>query len=159
MFAEAATEPSRVLEPRSISGQPRQSKTLSKSHLNYVVADSKWESAAAFHLDQHPRVAAFVKNQGLGFAIPYLHGGGLHEYIPDFLVRVDNGRMLILEAEGGRDEKAEIKVQAAERWVAAVNADGRHGEWSYAICRDPNRIPDAIAQTAGDTAFAARRTS
>src|SRR5205809_767817 len=29
---------------------------------------------------------------------------------------------LVLEAKGGRDEKADIKVQAAERWVAAVNA-------------------------------------
>jgi type III restriction enzyme len=34
-----------------------------------VVQDSKWEQSAAYHLDTHPRVVAFVKNQGLGFAI------------------------------------------------------------------------------------------
>jgi type III restriction enzyme len=112
-----------------------------KSHLNYVVADSKWENSAAYHLDQHPRVAAFVKNQGLGFAIPYLHAGGGHEYIPDFLVRLDNGVTLILEAKGGRDEKSDVKEQAARRWVAAVNADGRYGEWLYAISRNMNEIP------------------
>jgi type III restriction enzyme len=55
------------------------------------VLGSKWESSAAFHLEQHPRVAAFVKNDGLGFTIPYLSGGGQHEYVPDFLVRLDNG--------------------------------------------------------------------
>src|SRR5262249_34545973 len=88
-----------------------------RSHVNLVVIDSKWEGSAAFHLDHHPHVAAFVKNQGLGFSIPYLHGAGLHEYIPDFLVRLDNGVTLILETKGGRDEKAEVKVQAAERWV------------------------------------------
>jgi type III restriction enzyme len=121
---------------------------ITKSHLNYVVIDSKWEGSAAFHLDAHRRVAAFVKNQGLGFAIPYLHAGGMHEYVPDFLVRLDNGVTLILEVKGGRDEKADVKVQAAERWVAAVNADGRHGEWRYAICRDMNKLPSAIEEAA-----------
>ena len=44
-----------------------------KSHLNYVVADTKvWEQAAAYVIDTHPGVAAFVKNAGLGFSIPSL---------------------------------------------------------------------------------------
>ncbi len=115
-----------------------------KSHLNCVVVDSTWEGSAAYHLDKHERVASFVKNQGLGFAIPYLHGGGRHDYIPDFLVRLTNGVTLILELKGGRDALADVKVQAAERWVAAVNADGRHGEWRYAICRDMNLVPQVI---------------
>ena len=29
---------------------------VQKSHLNYVVQDSKWEQSAAYHLDNHPRV-------------------------------------------------------------------------------------------------------
>ncbi len=116
-------------------------KDVVKSHLNYVVADSKWENSAAYHLEAHPRVIAFVKNQGLGFAIRYLHAGGGHEYIPDFLVRLDNGVTLILETKGGRDEKAEVKEQTAQRWVAAVNADGRYGEWRYVVSRDMNAIP------------------
>jgi type III restriction enzyme len=125
-----------------------------KSHVNLVVIDSKWESSAAFHLDQHLRVSAFVKNQGLGFTIPYLHAAGLHEYIPDFLVRLDNGVTLILETKGGRDEKADVKVQAAERWVAAVNADGQHGTWRYVICRDMNVIPDVIDRITSEMANA-----
>ena len=124
-------------------------KDIVKSHLNYVVADSKWENSAAYHLDAHPRVAAFAKNQGLGFAIPYLHAGGGHEYIPDFLVRLDNGVTLVLETKGGRDEKAEVKEQAAQRWAAAVNADGRYGEWRYAVCRDMNAIPSLLDEVAG----------
>jgi type III restriction enzyme len=117
---------------------------VAKSHLNYVVLDSKWESSAAYHLEAHPRVVAFAKNQGLGFGIPYLHAAGSHEYVPDFLVRLDDGVTLVLETKGGRDEKADVKEQAAERWVAAVNADGRHGEWRYAICRDMNLVPQVL---------------
>jgi type III restriction enzyme len=125
-------------------------KDVAKSHLNYVVLDSKWESSAAYHLETHPRVVAFAKNQGLGFAIPYLHAGGGHEYVPDFLVRLDNGVTLVLEPKGGRDEKADVKAQAAERWVAAVNADGRYGEWRYAMCREMNLVPEVIDRAAAD---------
>jgi len=118
-------------------------KEVKKSHLNYVVSDSKWEQSAAYHLDNHARVAAFVKNQALGFTIPYLHAGGAHEYVPDFIARLDNGVQLILEPKG-YDELEQVKAQAAERWVAAVNADGRFGEWRYAVSRDMNAIPSLL---------------
>jgi type III restriction enzyme len=123
-------------------------KEITKSHLNYVVSDSKWEQSAAYHLDQHRHVVAFVKNQSLGFAIPYLHGGGAHEYVPDFIVRLDNGVHLILEPKG-HDELKDVKGQAAERWVAAVNADGRYGEWRYAQCNNMNEVPALINRHTG----------
>jgi type III restriction enzyme len=58
-------------------------------HLNYVVPDTKkWEQQAAYYLDTHPMVDAFVKNAGLAFAIPYLYNGQPHDYMPDFIVRL-----------------------------------------------------------------------
>jgi type III restriction enzyme len=113
-----------------------------KCHINYVVADTKvWEQSAAYVIDTHKRVEAFVKNAGLGFAIPYLHNGQPHDYIPDFLIRMkgDPTVHLILETKG-YDELAEIKAQAAERWVNAVNADGRFGIWRYAMARKPAEV-------------------
>jgi type III restriction enzyme len=74
-----------------------------KSHLNYVIADTRrWEEQAAYYLDTSPHVDAFVKNQGLDFAIPYLHNGQAHDYIPDFLIRLkaDPPVHLILETKG-----------------------------------------------------------
>src|SRR2546422_8563803 len=38
--------------------------------------------------DALPILVSFAKNAGLGFAIPYLHNGQVHDYVPDFLVRV-----------------------------------------------------------------------
>jgi len=122
-------------------------KEIEKSHLNFVVQDSKWEQSAAYHLDTHPRVAAFVKNQGLGFAIPYLHNGQPHNYVPDFIVRLDNGVHLILETKG-HDLLEDVKKQAAERWVRAVNADGSYGEWQYAISHAMNEVPRVIDEFA-----------
>jgi type III restriction enzyme len=114
------------------------------SHLNYVVMDtSRWEQSASYYIDTHRRVAAFVKNQGLGFAIPYLHNGQPHDYIPDFIARLVNGITLILETKG-YDDLAEVKVAAARRWVDAVNAEGSFGVWDYAIAFNPNDVPDLI---------------
>ena len=115
-------------------------KEVSRSHLNYVVQDSKWEQSAAYHLDGSPHVVSFVKNQGLGFAIPYLHAGGDHEYIPDFLVKLANGLTVILETKG-HDPLEEVKAQAAERWVTAVNASRDHGTWRYVLTHNMNEIP------------------
>ena len=113
-----------------------------KSHVNYVVADTEfWEQSAAYTIDNHPTVEAFVKNAGLGFTIPYLHNGQMHDYIPDFIIRFksESPRHLILEVKG-YDERAEIKAQAAQRWVDAVNADGRFGIWRYAMARRPEEV-------------------
>lgn len=54
---------------------------VTRSHVNLVIADTRqWEQAAAFILDTHPRVEAFVKNADLGFGIPYLNNGQMHDY-------------------------------------------------------------------------------
>jgi type III restriction enzyme len=115
-------------------------------HLNYVVADTqKWEQSAAYHIDTHPAVAAFVKNAGLGFAIPYLHNGQDHDYYPDFLIRLKCAGLfhLILETKG-YDPLEEVKRAAAERWVAAVNADGSYGHWQYAVAKKVAEIKELI---------------
>jgi len=46
-----------------------------KCHVNYVVGDSEWELQFARAVEQHPRVVRYVKNQGLGFEVPYKVGG------------------------------------------------------------------------------------
>jgi type III restriction enzyme len=117
-----------------------------KSHLNYVVADTqKWEQQAAYILDTHETVEAFVKNAGLGFAIPYVHNGQPHDYIPDFIVRLQGGGHLVLETKGF-DDLAEVKAAAAERWVAAVNADGQFGQWRYAMARKVHEVRQVLAR-------------
>jgi type III restriction enzyme len=126
-------------------------KEVEKSHLNYVVQDSKWEQSAAYHLDADPSVVAFVKNQGLGFAIPYLHNGQQHNYVPDFIVKLKNGLNLILETKG-HDDLEDVKAQAAGRWVRAVNADGSYGEWRYAVSRNMNEIPAVLDRLSSSVA-------
>ncbi|MCY4611005.1 MAG: DEAD/DEAH box helicase family protein [Gammaproteobacteria bacterium] len=118
-----------------------------KSHINAVVPDSGLERKAAYCLDNHPKVLAFAKNEGMGFGIPYFHNGEMHDYIPDFLVRLkctDAELILILETKLFYDDLKEIKRAAAERWVGAVNADDRHGRWCYRMVEEVSEINDSI---------------
>jgi type III restriction enzyme len=117
-----------------------------KSHVNYVVADTaKWEQQAAYIIDTHPSVDAFVKNAGMGFAIPYIHNGQPHDYVPDFIVRLktDSHTHLIVETKGF-DDLADVKTAATHRWVAAVNADGRMGTWHYVVARKVDDVRRAL---------------
>jgi type III restriction enzyme len=123
-----------------------------KSHLNYVVADTKqWEQSAAYYLDTSERVDAFVKNSGLGFAIPYLHNGQMHDYVPDFIVRLKGEPVVhvVLETKG-YDPLEEVKRAAAERWVAAVTADGTYGTWRYALVKKLADIETILGRVVGD---------
>lgn len=119
------------------------------SHLNYMVAETKqWEQSAAYTIDTHPQVEAFVKNTGLGFAIPYIHNGQPHDYLPDFIIRLKGEpvRHLVLETKGF-DPLTEVKAQAARRWVEAVNAEGSFGQWLYAVARKPEEVGKKISET------------
>ena len=132
----------------------RDVRAVIKSHLNYVVADTaKWEQTAAYYLDHHPQVDAFAKNAGLGFAIPYLHNGQPHDYVPDYVIRLrgDSPRHLILVMKG-YDPLVEIKTAAAHRWVSAVNADGRFGLWKYALAKKPEDVNRLVEEAVADDA-------
>ncbi|WHZ21912.1 MAG: Type III restriction-modification enzyme, helicase subunit [Nitrospira sp.] len=124
----------------------REVREVVKSHLNYVVADTRqWEQSAAYYLDKSNEVQAFVKNAGLGFAISYFDNGKMHDYVPDFLVRLkaEPASHLILETKG-YDPLEEVKRAAAERWVAAVNAEGTYGTWVYRVVKQVSDIPSII---------------
>jgi type III restriction enzyme len=129
----------------------REVREVNRSHLNYVVADTKrWEQSAACFIDTHRALKSFVKNSGLGFAIPYLHNGQMHDYMPDFLIRLQtkDERYVVLETKG-YDPLKEVKKAAAERWVNAVNADAKFGRWHFAMVEDPSEVSGVLRKALG----------
>jgi type III restriction enzyme len=107
-----------------------------KSHVNYVVTDSEWEAELARVIESHPRVRAYVKNQGLQFEVPYRDGAVPRKYIPDFIVQVDDGRgdplNLVLETKGYRGSNAQLKAETMRTlWVPGVNNLGTFGKWHF----------------------------
>ena len=53
---------------------------------------------------------------------------------------------MILETKG-YDPLAQIQAQAAQRWVAAVNADGQYGRWHYAVAYKPEEVRQRLEET------------
>jgi type III restriction enzyme len=121
-----------------------------KSQLNEVVLDglrgNSWEEGLAQLLERDDRVAAYVKNERLGFTIPYIHEGRSHEYVPDFLVRLvtradDVERTLIVEVSGSLKSPGPTAAKtetARNQWCAAVNNWGEFGRWGYVEVAKPS---------------------
>ncbi len=108
-----------------------------RSQVNWVVCDSDWEAEFCRVAEGHSRVRSYVKNQGLGLEVPYLHGSVQRKYLPDFIVHVDDGRSdllnLIVEIKGYRGEDAKEKASTMRTyWVPGVNNLGGFGRWAFA---------------------------
>ena len=134
-----------------------------RCHVSHVVVDSGWELGLANALESLPGVAAYVKNDHLGFTIPYTFEGRAFRYVPDFLVRLApagdaTNRTLIVEVSGGAkkhhspgpvSEKADT---ARHLWVPAVNRSGSWGTWSFLEVGDPAKAHAAITKAIADLA-------
>jgi type III restriction enzyme len=110
-----------------------------KSHINAVVLHSGWEADAAKVLDSTDLVKWYARNDHMGLVIPYEYLGVDHSYEPDFIVKLVNDLMLLLEIKGfevHEPEKTNAKHQAAQRWVTAVNNLKDFGKWDFLVCRD-----------------------
>ncbi len=125
-----------------------------KSHVNYVVMDSDWEGICAKTLEELDTVQSFVKNQFLGFAIPYVKDGKERQYFTDFIVRVKgkdgSTKNLMIEISGMSKDKAEKKWFVENRWLPAVNAlkeKYEYDEWHFVeIANDIRNIKNQLIE-------------
>lgn len=153
-----------VLDPYNPNGSTRHvsfntSKTLrwqtepSRCHINWVVLDSDWEGEFCRVAESHPRVRAYVKNHNLGLEVPYRYGSETRRYLPDFIVRVEDGHgeedllNLIVEIKGYRREDAKEKKATMDTyWVPGVNNLGTHGRWAFAEFTEVYQIETDFAK-------------
>ncbi|MCY3800692.1 MAG: DEAD/DEAH box helicase family protein [Chloroflexi bacterium] len=149
-----------------------------RCHVNWAICDQDWEAEFCRVVEDHPRVRAYVKNQGLGFEVPYRMGGISRRYVPDFILLVDDGRVddqgepdllrLIIEIKGYRRQDASFKKGTMDNyWIPGVNRLRSFGRWAfaeftdvYALREDLNaeikaNLDNVIASVAGTNASAA----
>lgn len=111
-----------------------------KSHVSHAVVDSRWEMTTVFELERNENVIAWVKNDHLGFDISYIFEGTPRKYWPDFLIRLKNGKILILEIKGQDSEKERTKRKYLEEWIDAVNKDGQFGKWIWDVAFEQSQV-------------------
>ncbi|HNE00716.1 MAG TPA: type III restriction endonuclease subunit R, partial [Plasticicumulans sp.] len=151
-----------VFDPQWPIGSTRQMRTwyttrpcleTAKSQISHAVADSTWEQYTVGRLEACAGVAAFARNDHLGFQVHYLWHGSRRRYVPDFLIRFANGKQMVLEIKGEDSEQDRCKRRALDAWVQAVNSRGGFGVWCRdVVCGEPARIDDVLdhhARTGG----------
>lgn len=116
------------------------------SQISHCVFDSAWESTESYVIEKNPHVIARAKNDHLGFEILYVFDGVVRKYLPDFLIRLDNGKTLILETKGQETRRDKEKRKALSEWVSAVNSMGEYGEWCNDVSYNIADVDGIIAK-------------
>jgi type III restriction enzyme len=132
-----------------------------KCHISHVVADTdSWEQKMAQTLENMDEVIRYVKNHNLGFTIPYTINGEEHQYHPDFITVLDDGRGALdplaqddHRVDRGREKDKAAKVMTARTlWVPAVNKHGAFGRWAFLEVPDPYDVLETIRTFVGQQA-------
>ena len=111
-----------------------------KSHVSFIVGDSNWEIIEARTLQNSDHVKSFIKNDHLGLVIWYQWQGIPTRYFPDYLIKLKNGKFMVLEVKGKDDAKQQEKRKALDLWVKAVNEDKGFSEWCWDVSFNPEDL-------------------
>lgn len=120
-----------------------------RSQISHVVHDSVWEKAVAEICEKQPTITAWAKNDHLEFVVRYLWRGSSRNFVPDYLIRLANGKTLVLEVKGQDSEQNRAKRAAMDTWVKAVNEQGGFGQWCFDTVFEPAKTRDVVAVHAG----------
>lgn len=115
-----------------------------KSHINLATYDSKWEMSAGQELERNKNVISWVRNDHIGFIIKYMYNGIIHDYWPDFLIRLKNNVTLVLEIKGIDDDQNKEKRRYLKEWVDVVNECGGYGTWVWDVAFNPSDVRGII---------------
>ncbi|RCK39316.1 type III restriction-modification system, res subunit [Thalassospira profundimaris] len=115
-----------------------------KSHISHMVGDSAWEGYAVNVFEKRDDVVAYAKNDHLGFQVYYMWAGSRRRYIPDFIVRLENGLTLALEIKGTDSPQNKAKRGALNEWVKAINTAGGFGQWTWDVAFKPEEVHDIL---------------
>lgn len=117
-----------------------------KSHISHVVGDAAWEGYAANVMEARDDVEAYAKNDHLNFQIYYMWNGSRRRYVPDFLIKLSEGKILVLEIKGQDSPQNKAKREALDEWVRAVSSYGGFGEWVWDVAFKPSDVHDIITR-------------
>ncbi len=117
-----------------------------RSHISHTVGDSSWEGHAANVFEKSDDVFTYAKNDHLGFQIHYIWSGSRRRYLPDYLIKLQNKKTLVLEIKGQDSPQNKAKRAALSNWVEAVNSTGGFGQWCWDVAFAPSEIWDILTR-------------
>ncbi len=95
-----------------------------RSIFNKIIGDNKLELDFAAYLDGCEDIVSFAKNYfAVGFKLDYVKADGdISNYYPDFIVKVSDQEVFIVETKGREDIDVEPKMLRLKQWCEDINA-------------------------------------
>lgn len=103
-----------------------------KSIFNKIIGDSRFELLFAGFLEGCDDVISYAKNYlAVHFKLDYVNADGdISSYYPDFLVKVSDKKIFIVETKGQEDLDVPLKMARLRQWCEDINrvqSDVRYG--------------------------------
>ena len=113
----------RVQDTRPFMVKEQESLIPQKSVFNRITGDSHFELEFAAFLENCLDVVSYAKNYpGMPFKLDYINADSdISNYYPDFLVKLTDGRMIVVETKGREDLDVPLKMQRLSQWCEDVN--------------------------------------
>jgi type III restriction enzyme len=94
-----------------------------KSLFNRIVGDSKLELRFANFLEECEDIVSYTKNYfAVHYKIDYKNADGdISNFYPDFIVKVDNKTIYIVETKGREDLEDPLKIDRLKQWCEDIN--------------------------------------
>lgn len=94
-----------------------------KSVFNRVIGDSHFELQFAGFLEECSDVISYAKNYlAVHFKLDFVNAeGDISNYYPDFLVKLSDRKIVIVETKGQEDLDVPLKIQRLQQWCEDIN--------------------------------------
>ena len=94
-----------------------------KSVFNKIIGDSGLELLFAGFLEDCEDIISYAKNYlAVHFKLDYVNAdGNISNYYPDFLVKVSDREVFIVETKGQEDLDVPLKMERLKQWCADIN--------------------------------------
>lgn len=104
-----------------------------KSIFNKIVGDSHLELLFARFLEDCDDVISYAKNyMAVHFKLDYVNADGdISNYYPDFLVKVSQKKIYIVETKGQEDLDVPLKMQRLRQWCEDINKVQSDGKYNF----------------------------
>lgn len=104
-----------------------------RSVFNRIFGDSRFELEFARFLDDCDDIISFSKNfPAVGFKLDYVNSdGNISNYIPDFLVKVSEERVYVVETKGQEELDVPLKMERLKQWCEDINRVQSEVKWDF----------------------------
>ena len=109
-----------------------------KSVFNRIIGDSRFELKFANFLEECSDVVSYAKNYlAVNFKLDYVKADGdISNYYPDFIVKLTDGRVVIVETKGQQDLDVPLKMARLRQWCEDINTVQTETDFGFVFVDD-----------------------